>query len=331
MRNVSFLGMRQTSPMTTSVRLLRLLALLQARPAWGGDELAGRLGVTTRTVRNDVDRLRELGYPVDATPGRGGGYRLGPGATLPPLLLDDDEAVAVAVGLRAAAGGSIAGVEETSLRALVKLEQVLPSRLRRRVRAVHTAVDQPVARGPAVDADVLTRLAAAIRDRERLRFDYDAHDGTASVRLVEPQRLVHARRRWYLLAWDVDRDAWRTFRADRLALRATTGPRFAARPDPPGGAAAYVGRGLETAPWTFRASVTVAAPAARVAARVPASVDVEPVDDDTCRIRVGADSPEALALWLTLVDADLVVDDPALAAALQALSDRLGRAAAGAR
>ena len=315
--------------MSTSARLLRLLGLLQSRRDWGGDELAARLGVTARTVRNDVDRLRGLGYPVDATPGRGGGYRLGPGATLPPLLLEDDEAVAVAVGLRAAAGGDIAGVEETSLRALLKLEQVLPSRLRRRVRAVHAAVAPPAARGPALDADVLTRLAAAIRDTERVRFDYLRHDGTAGARLVEPQRLVHARGRWYLLAWDVDRDAWRTFRADRLTLRATTGPRFPARPDPPGGAGAHVARGLETAPWTFRATVTVHAPAARVRARVPASVEVEPVDDGSCRVRVGADSPAALALWLTLLDADITVDDAALAEALRALSRRLGRAAPG--
>jgi predicted DNA-binding transcriptional regulator YafY len=316
--------------MTTSARLLRLLGLLQARPAWGGDELAARLDVTTRTVRNDVERLRALGYPVDATPGRGGGYRLGPGATLPPLLLDDDEAVAVAVGLRAAAGGDIAGAEESSLRALVKLEQVLPARLRHRVRAVHAAVDQPVGRGPGLDAEVLTWLAAAVRDHERVRFDYASHGGGASVRLVEPQRLVHTRGRWYLLAWDVDRDAWRTFRADRLILRATTGPRFPARADPPGGAAAFVGRGLETAPWAFRATVTVAAPAARVADRVPASVAVEPLDGDTCRVRVGADSPAVLARWLTQLDAEITVDDPALAAALAALSDRLGRAAAGA-
>lgn len=314
--------------MTTSARLLRLLGLLQARQAWGGAELAERLGVTTRTVRNDVDRLRDLGYPVEATPGRGGGYRLGPGAALPPLLLDDDEAVAVAVGLRAAAGGGVGGVEETSLRALVKIEQVLPSRLRRRVRAVHAAVAPPPMRGPGLDTDVLTRLAAAIRDCERVRFDYVAHDGGAGVRLVEPQRLVHGRGHWYLLGWDVDRDGWRTFRADRLTLRATTGPRFAPRPDPPGGAAAHVARGLETAPWAFRATVTVHAPAARVRGRVPASVDVEPVDDDTCRVAVGADSPAALALWLTLIDADLTVDDPALAEALRALSERLARAAA---
>jgi predicted DNA-binding transcriptional regulator YafY len=314
--------------MSTSARLLRLLGLLQARPSWGGGELADRLGVTTRTVRNDVERLRSLGYPVEAVPGRGGGYRLGAGAALPPLLLDDDEAVALAVGLRAAAAGGVAGVEEMSLRLLVKLEQVLPSRLRRRVRSVHDAVAPLAGRGPTLDADVLTRLSAAIRDRERVRFDYRTHDGQAAVRLVDPQRLVHARGRWYLLAWDVDRDAWRTFRADRLTLRPTTGPRFAARADPAEGAAAHVARGLETAPWAFRATVTVHAPAARVRARVPASVDVDVLDEATCRIRVGADSPRELALWLALVDEDLTVDDPDLAGALRALSARLATAAA---
>ena len=315
--------------MTTSARLLRLLALLQARPVWGGAELADRLDVTTRTVRNDVERLRDLGYPVDAVAGRGGGYRLGAGAALPPLLLDDDEAVAVAVGLRAVAGGGLAGQGETSLRALVKLEQVLPSRLRHRIRAVLAAVE-PLARPQdrAIDPEVLTRLAAAIRDRERIRFDYRADGGRESVRLVEPQRVVHAQGRWYLLAWDVDRDDWRTFRADRMGLRATTGPRFEPRPDPAGGAAAHVYRGIQTAPWAFRATVTVHAPAERVRSRLPAVVDVDPIDDDSCRIRAGADSPDELAMWLALVDADLSVDDPELAAALGALADRLGRASA---
>jgi len=184
----------------TSARLLRLLSLLQARRDWTGAELAARLAVTTRTIRNDVDRLRGLGYPVDARPGVAGGYRLGTTGALPPLLLDDDEAVAVAVGLRTAASGSVAGIEETSVRALAKLQQVLPSRLRRRVSAFQTYTLPVPARGPRVDPDILTVIASACRDHERLRFDYTAHSGAVSRRAVEPYRLVNDRRRWYLVA-----------------------------------------------------------------------------------------------------------------------------------
>src|SRR6266511_595833 len=210
----------------TSARLLRLLSLLQARRDWTGADLADRLGVSARTVRRDVERLRDLGYPVHATRGTDGGYRLGAGAAMPPLLLDDEEAVAVAVGLRTATGGAIAGIEETSVRALAKLEQVLPSRLRRRVNALQTYTvrippDSPV---PTVEPAVLTVLAACCRDHERLRFDYRDHDGSASVRTVEPHRLVNWGRRWYLVAWDVDRRDWRTFRVDRIAPREPTGP-----------------------------------------------------------------------------------------------------------
>src|SRR5437016_8160914 len=213
----------------TSARLLRLLSLLQARRDWTGTELATRLGVTARTIRNDVDRLRGLGYPVDARPGVAGGYRLGAGGVLPPLLLDDDEAVAVAIGLRTAASGSIAGIEETSIRALAKLQQVLPSRLRHRVSAFQSYALAMPSRGPRVDPDVLTVIASACRDHERLRFDYRAHSGTASRRTVEPYRLVNDRRRWYLVAWDTDRDAWRTFRVDRIELRTTAVPRLKPR------------------------------------------------------------------------------------------------------
>src|SRR6266851_3933586 len=182
----------------TSARLLRLLSLMETRRDWTGPQLAERLGVTTRTVRNDIERLRSLGYPVDATPGVNGGYRLGTGGALPPLLLDDDEAVAVAIGLRTAAGGSIAGIEETSVRALAKLQQVLPSRLRRRVSAFQSSTLPMPSRGPQVDPDVLTVIAGACRDHERLRFDYRAHSGAASRRSVEPDCLIKDRRRWYL-------------------------------------------------------------------------------------------------------------------------------------
>jgi predicted DNA-binding transcriptional regulator YafY len=217
---------------------------LQARADWSSRELADRLGVTTRTVRNDVQRLRSLGYPVHASPGVGGGYRLGAGAALPPLLLDDEEAVAVAIGLRTAAAGSVTGIQETSVRALAKLEQVLPSRLRHRVNALQAATVEIAASGPTVDPEVLTAIAGACRDHQRLRFDYRDHDGSATIRTVEPHRLVHDRGRWYLVAWDVDRADWRTFRADRIQPRVPTGTRFAPRELPGGDVATYLLRGV---------------------------------------------------------------------------------------
>jgi predicted DNA-binding transcriptional regulator YafY len=234
----------------TSARLLRLLSLMQARRDWTSAELATRLGVTTRTIRNDVGRLRELGYPVDARPGVDGGYRLGAGGALPPLLLDDEEAVAVALGLRTVANGSVAGIEETSVRALAKLQQVLPSRLRRKVSAFQSYVLPEPSGGPQADPEVLTVIASACRDHERLRFDYQAHSGAASRRSVEPYRLVHHRRRWYLVAWDLDRDAWRTFRVDRIEPRTPSGPRFTPRALPPDAEiAAQVASGAAQATW----------------------------------------------------------------------------------
>src|SRR5258708_12282322 len=196
--------------LSTSARLLRVLTLLESRREGSGSEVAQRLEVSTRTVRNDMVRLRELGYPVEAARGVAGGCRLGAGAALPPLLLDDDEAVAVAVALRSTTGGGVAGIEETSIRALVKLEQVLPMRLRRRVNALQ-AYTVPVSfSGPTVEPQLLSTIAAACRDSEVLRIDYRKHDGTESTRSVEPYRLVHMGRRWYLVAWDTDRRACAT-------------------------------------------------------------------------------------------------------------------------
>src|SRR6516164_7352440 len=267
----------------TSARLLRLLSLLQTRRDWTGTELAARLGVTTRTIRHDVDRLRGLGYPVDARPGVSGGYRLGTGGVLPPLLLDDEEAVAVAVGLRTAASGSIAGIEETSVRALAKLQQVLPAGLRRRVSAFQSYALPVPSRGPQVDPDVLTVIASACRDHERLRFDYRAHSGAPSRRSVEPYRLVHDRPRWYLVAWDTDREDWRTFRVDRMEPRTPAGPRFAPRPLPPDPEiAAQVAGAAREAAWRYRARVTVHAPAAYVRDRLPIPVPVESLGEDRC-------------------------------------------------
>jgi predicted DNA-binding transcriptional regulator YafY len=330
MRNGSFRIMRQTGEMLeTSARLLRLLSLLQARRDWTGPQLAERLGVTTRTVRNDIERLRTLGYPVAATPGVSGGYRLGVGAALPPLLLDDEEAVAVAIGLRTAAGGTVAGIEDSSVRALGKLERILPSRLRHRVHTLAAALVALPGSGPSVDADTLVAIAAACRDHERLRFDYRTHDGTGAVRLTEPHRLVSSGRRWYLLAWDVDRRDWRTFRVDRMGLRPPAGPRFDPRELPEAEVTDRLSRGLATATWHYRARVTVHAPAARIAARLPAAITVEPVDEDTCVVEVGSDNPYLLAIHLGMLDADFSVDEaaaPELAQQLRALSARLSRA-----
>ncbi|MFF4653352.1 helix-turn-helix transcriptional regulator [Streptomyces sp. NPDC001380] len=312
----------------TSARLLRLLSLLQSRPDWTGPALAERLGITARTVRRDVDRLRELGYPVHATPGAAGGYRLGAGTALPPLLLDDDEAVAVAVGLRTAAHGTVAGMAESSVRALAKLEQVLPSRLRRRVAALHGATVPLHGEGPAVDPEVLTVLAGACRDRMRTRFGYRDHGGAGSARVAEPHRLVCTGRRWYLVAWDTDRADWRTFRVDRITGPLPTGPRFEAR-EPPEGAAERVSRGVSTDVYRYRARVTLQAPAEVVAARTsPTSARVEPVDGNSCVLRAGSDSLDGLAVHLTMFGVDFEVHEPPeLAAHLRTLAARLERAA----
>jgi len=299
--------------MDSSARLLRLLSLLQTPRDWTGAELADRLEVSTRTVRNDIERLRSLGYPVHATRGSIGGYRLEAGAVVPPLLLDDDEAIAVAVGLRTSAGGAIGGIEETALRALAKLEQVLPERLRRRVNAVQafTVLVPPRDDEPTIDPDVLTLLAAACRDRVRLRFGYRDREGASSRREAEPYRLVNWGRRWYLVAWDIDREDWRTFRVDRLEPRLPTGARFAPRPLPDEDVAAYVARGVTGSSWGFRARIVVHAPAAQVSERIgPWVGTVEPIDERSCVLDAGASSPEMMAVYLGLLDADFTVSDP---------------------
>ena len=313
----------------TSARLLRLLSLLQTHREWSGAELAERLGVTTRTVRRDVERLRALGYPVHAVAGAPG-YRLGAGSDLPPLLLDDDEAVAVAVGLGTAASASIAGIEETSVRALTKLQQVLPPRLRRRVDALRSATVPMPADGPRVEPDVLTLIAAACRDHQRLDFEYRGHSGTATRRRVEPYRLANHRRRWYLMAWDLGRDDWRTFRVDRIEPRPPAGPRFPPRPLPPDDEiAAGIARGVGEATWRYRARVVVHAPAAYVRGRMPIPVEVQPLGDDRCTFEPGSDHPEMLALYLGLLGADFtVLDSPELADALRKLAARFQRATA---
>lgn len=314
----------------TSARLLELLSLLQVRRDWTGDELASRLGVSTRTVRADVGRLRSLGYPVDARPGVAGGYRLAAGTAMPPLLLDDDEAVAVAVALGVVATQRI-GVEETSLTALAKLEQVLPSRLRRRVEAVREATSVVAGADPPLDLSALGAVAAAIRGHERLRFGYTKPGGSEAARHPEPQRLVAWGPYWYLLAWDLDRGDWRVFRVDRMVPHAPTGARFRPRVIPEDKVVEFVvGRVIKGA-WKYRARVLVHAPAAEVAGKIRIPLDIEVVDESTCRVVLGSDDPDGLALWLTQLGVDVeVVEGDELAAAFERLATRFRRAAGGA-
>jgi predicted DNA-binding transcriptional regulator YafY len=311
----------------TTERVLRLLGLLQQRPVWTGPELAARLGVTTRSIRRDVERLRSLGYPVNATQGVGGGYQLGAGRALPPLLLDDEEAIATAVSLRLAAGGTVAGASEAAVRTLAKLDQVLPARLRAEVRALHDAIVTLEGGRIEVDADALLALARACRDTVRVEFGYAGRAQEPGERRVEPYQLVATGRRWYLMAYDLDRDDWRSFRLDRMrAVRATTW-RFRRRehPDP----AAYIQRAVTVAGYRYRARVRVHAPVEEVRrATTASSVTVEPVDDATCLLLTGSDSLYALALHLGLLGWDFeVLDPPELKEALATLAARFTSAA----
>lgn len=294
----------------TSARLLRLLSLLQTRRDWAGSELSERLSITSRTLRRDVDKLREIGYPVEATPGVGGGYRLGAGAQMPPLLLDDDEALAVAFGLQSAAGGSVAGIGEASLRALTKLRQVMPSRIRHRLDALRIDV---VERTPssAVEASVLRTVAAACHAHERLRFDYSKHDGTESRREVEPYSLVRAGARWYLLGWDVLRQDWRSFRVDRLIPKTPTGPRFTPRELPVGGAAAFVAKGLDRTISRVRARVALHAPIEKIAPMIGEQWGtIESIDASSCAVTLSGDSLPSIARWIAAFDTDFTVLEP---------------------
>lgn len=311
-------------------RMLRLLSLLQTRRHWSAPELSDRLGVSARTIRRDVERLRTLGYPVAALAGVHGGYRLAAGRDLPPLLLDDEEAVAIAVGLRTAAGGSVVGMEETSVRALAKLERVLPARLRRRVNALHTYTVPLTTDAPTVDPETLATISLACRDRERLRFRYRTHDGTVSRRLSEPHRLVSAGRRWYLVAWDVDRTDWRTFRVDRLDEAQQTGVRFRDRDLPAGDAAAFVAEAIQAPFARHQAIVRLHAPVAVVAARLPPWAGVlEALDDQTCVLRAQTESMDWLAMLIGALEVDFTVVEPdELRACVRAIAERLARSAA---
>jgi len=314
----------------TTARLLSLLSLLQTPREWPGSELAERLGISPRTIRRDIERLRDLGYPVDATRGAVGGYRLVAGAAMPPLLLDDEEAVAIAVGLRTAAGHAVDGIEEASVRALAKLEQVLPSRLRYRVGNLSAAtVPLLNADGPRIDPGTLTVLAAAIANRERLRFRYRANDGAESRRLVEPHRLVAAGRRWYLLAYDNDRDSWRIFRVDRIREPQPTGVRTAPRELPAEDAATFVTSKLYSLAPTYRAVATLHLPVEEVVGRLgDRPGDLEAIDAHRCRLHSRTDRLEWLAFRLAMLGCEFEVHEPSeLAEYLRVLGARVIRAA----
>lgn len=311
----------------TSSRLLTLLSLLQARRDWPGATLAERLDVTPRTVRRDIDRLRELGYPVQAFKGPDGGYRLDAGSALPPLLFDDDQAVALAVALQLAAASG-AGIGEAATRALTTVRQVMPTRLRHRVDAIQVT---PVARGTAPDVDptVLVALTAAIRSHEVLRFDYAKDD---RPRRAEPHHLITRSGRWYLVAWDLDRGDWRTYRADRITPLIPTGPRFTPREIPGGDLATFVNGVFKGATdgagtWPCTGTVELALPASRV---VPFAYDgiVEALGPERCRLSLGAWSWVGIAAAIARYDTDIVtVSPPALAQAFHTLSARFAAAA----
>lgn len=286
-------------------RTLALLSLLQTHRHWTGEELARRLEVSERTVRRDVERLRSLGYPVEAAPGVDGGYQLAAGAHLPPLLVDDDEAVALAVGLRAAAGTSVEDIEETAIRVMAKLEQILPNHLRRRIEALNSNLETlRWAPRTTVPSASLGLLAQTCRDREEVRFDYTRRDGEASDRLVRPHQLVSVGQRWYLVAFDVRRDGWRTFRIDRMTEPRAAGVRFDPLELPAENAAAFVQAGLSAVTVTHEASVVVHGDVEHVKAMgnwFGPHMDFTTIDDDRHRIRLGADDMEWLASMVAIL------------------------------
>ncbi|WP_133905315.1 helix-turn-helix transcriptional regulator [Actinophytocola oryzae] len=315
----------------TSSRTLRLLSLLQTHRYWPGTELAERLGVSVRTLRRDVDRLRELGYPVEANRGVDGGYQLAAGAALPPLLIDDEEAVALTIGLQNAAQSAVAGLAESSVRALAKVTQVMPARLRRRAEALR-AMTVPVEWGGGgdrsrVDADVLTTVALACRDTERLRFAYTAADRNRTDRHVEPHRLVSVGRRWYLVAYDLVRHDWRSFRIDRLTAPHPTGARFRSRDLPAADAAEFVRTQVVNAPRPYEVEAVVDAPATVVRERVGQWSTVEAIDETHSRVRMTVDTLSWPILALGVTGAEFrVVGPPELVDDLREWGARFVRA-----
>ena len=314
---------------STSTRTLRLLTLLQAQRHWPGDALADRLGVSPRTLRRDVDRLRELGYPVSASRGTDGGYRLAAGAALPPLALDDEEAVALAVGLQAATASTASRLAEPSLRALAKVVQVMPPRLRRQVDALR-AVTTTTSYGADVagpDAGVLLAAAQACRSAEGLRLGYTAADGTTSTRRVDPHHLVRLGRRWYLVAHDVDRADWRTFRVDRIKTAVPDGRRFRPRALPGGDPGAHVRARLQAAPREHAVRAVLHCPVEVARQRLGPWAPLTPLGDDRCELLLQTESLSWTVQALGATGAELSgVEPPELLAALRDWSARLARA-----
>ena len=290
--------------------MLDLLSLLQARHHWRGDDLAQRLEVSDRTLRRDIERLRELGYPVEATRGLDGGYQLGPGGRLPPLLLSDSEAVAAAIGLRNAASQPIGGIAESALSALLKITQFLPPRLRTEVEAIATAVSGPSSQFDDVALDTLTTLAMSSRDNERLRFAYRTHSGTAGDRHVEPHHVVPLGRRWYLVAWDLDRNDWRTFRLDRIAEPRPTGRRFEPRTLPADDPATYITQSIASIPTTYHIEVVVEAPLQAVKGVLGPWGTATTEGRHTTRIEMDVDDLSWPVMFLAALNADVHHAEP---------------------
>ncbi len=292
----------------TAARLLHLLSLLQRRPDWSGRELADQLSVTTRTVRRDVDRLRSIGYPVDSNPGAAGGYRLGVGAVLPPLLLDDEEAVAVTVAVGMSASAALNGMEDAALSALAKLDRLLPPRLRGEVTALRSNIVALAPEADRVAAEILVCVAQACEENERLALTYRDRDGRLSERRVEPFRLVATGRRWYLLSYDLDRNDWRTLRLDRVEAAVRTGHRSVVRepPDP----VSFVGGAITSAPYRYQATVQVAASVDELRRKVPPTVGlVQPAGVDSLLL-VGGQRLDWLCGFLVALELPFEVLDP---------------------
>jgi predicted DNA-binding transcriptional regulator YafY len=312
----------------TTGRTLALLGLLQSRREWTGAELRARLEVSDRTLRRDIDDLRALGYGIEASPGVGGGYRLGAGAAVPPLTLSADEAVAIAVGLRAAALGAVTGLENASARALAKLEQSLSSATRHRITEVERAMVPLGGRADAVDMDVVVTVARAIGETRRLRVDYRRHDGTEVRRTVEPHRIVHTTSRWYLIAWAPEHQTWRTLRLDRLVPRLPLGETFTPHRIPDEELKRYTARSISAAPYPHRATLLMHAPASDVTRHFgPTVAEVTDRGDGTCVLVTGGRTAEEIALYIGLSGMDFeILDGDTLRTALTALVDRFTRA-----
>lgn len=313
----------------TSTRLLQLLSVLQSRRFWPGEALAAHFEITPRTLRRDIDRLRSLGYTISAMAGPGGGYQLGQGTSLPPLLLNDDEAVAVAVALRSAMD-TFTGMSETAVGALVKLNQLLPARLRKRAGALQSVTVSVRGRGDSLDADLLTELAVACRDHRRLTIKYQDHQKRASTRTLEPLRLAHTgNRRWYLLAWDLDRNGWRTLRVDRIMGKPVLGVAFSPRP-PPADIERFIADAISSAPYRCQGKFKLSGSVAEIGERIPPWIGVlEPLDGTHSVLRTGAETPEALIFQVMLAGVDFELVEPAeLREPLRAISARFQRALA---